>query len=65
MVNMNYNYVIKDEKIYEYEGKEISYDSFGHTIKFLIENIEKSEGFSPQGRRKIKWLKDNHPEFFI
>jgi hypothetical protein len=62
---MNYNYIIKDEKIYEFEGQQISYDGFGHTIKFLVENVEKNAGFSDLGKRKLKWLKKNHPEFFI
>lgn len=62
---MNYNYVIKDEKIYEYEGKEITYDQFGHSIKFLVENIKKNYFFSDIFRRKIKWLKDNHSELLI
>lgn len=62
---MNYNYAIKNQKIYEFEGKEITYDSFGHTIKFLVENAEMSDGFTPQGKRKTKWLKENHPELFL
>lgn len=62
---MNYNYIIKDEKIYEYKGKEITYDGYGHSISFLIKNINKSLALTAQGKRKLKWLKENHPEFFI
>lgn len=63
---MNYYYMIKDEKIYEFETKkETTYDKFGHTIKFIVENIEKKSAFSPAGKRKSEWLLNNHPEFFI
>ena len=62
---MNYNYMIKNDKIYEFEGGEIAYDKFGHSIKFIVENIEKSEAFSILGKRKSIWLLKNHPEFFI
>lgn len=54
---MNYNYMI--------EGSEIAYGEFGHSIKFIVENIEKSEAFSILGKRKSIWLLKNHPEFFI
>ena len=62
---MNYNYIIKDDKIYEFEGGEIAYDKFGHSIKFIVENIEKNEAFSTLGKRKSIWLLKNHPKFFI
>jgi hypothetical protein len=65
---MNYKYVIKNQKIYEFEGQEITYDCYGHSIQFLIliENVEKTlRVFTPQAKRKIKWLKENHPELLI
>ena len=62
---MNYNYMIKDYNIYEFEGGEIAYDKFGHSIKFIVKNIEKSEAFLTLGKRKSIWLLKNHPEFFI
>ena len=62
---MNYNYAIKNQKIYEFEGKEITYDYFCNYIKFLVENTKSSNIFSGTFRRKIDWLKENHPELFL
>lgn len=65
---MNYNYIIKNQKIYEFEGQEITYDCYGHSIEFLIliERVEKTlRVFTPQANRKIKWLKENHSELLI
>ena len=65
VVAVNYNYVIEDDKIYEFEAGEIAYDKFGHSIKFIAENIKKSEAFSILGKRKIAWLLKNHPELLL
>ena len=63
---MIYNYVIIDNKVIELEGPgKIRFDNPGTDIDVILKNKNKSEFFNDMFRRKLKWLKENYPEFLI
>jgi hypothetical protein len=63
---MIYNYVIIDNVVVELEGpKKIRFDKPGTGIDVIIRNKNKPESFPDSFKRKLKWLKENHPELLI
>jgi hypothetical protein len=63
---MNYNYVIIDNKVIELEGpRKIRYDYPGTGIDVIVKNKNRAESFPDMFKRKLKWLKENHPELLL
>lgn len=63
---MIYNYIIIDNKIIELEGLgKIRYDRCGTNIDVIIQNKNRPESFPDHFKRKLKFLKENHPELLI
>ena len=63
---MIYNYAIIDNKVIELEGPgKIRFDNPGTDIDVILKNKNRPESFNDMFRRKLKWLKENHPELFI
>jgi hypothetical protein len=63
---MIYNYIIIDNVVVELEGpKKIRFDKPGIGIDVIIRNKNKAESFPDSFKRKLKWLKENHPELLI
>jgi hypothetical protein len=66
MVAMNYNYVIIDNVVIEFEGPEkIRFDRPGTGIDVIVKNKNRAETFPDSFKRKLKWLKENHPELLL
>lgn len=67
--DMNYNYYIDRDRIFEVEnnGRKIPADLFGDSIRFLVENKKELalHPHSQRKKRKLEWIKENHPEWFI
>ena len=63
---MIYNYIIADNKIFELEGpRKIRSDKPGTHIDVILKNKNRAESFPDTFKRKLKWLKENHPELLI
>jgi hypothetical protein len=63
---MNYDYIITDNKVFELEGYgRIRYDRCGTNIDVIIQNKHRPESFPDHFKRKLKFLKENHPELLI
>lgn len=63
---MNYTYVIINNKVIELEGPEkIRFDRPGTGVDVIIRNKNIAESFPDMFKRKLKWLKENHPELFL
>jgi len=63
---MKYSYVIVNNKVIELEGpKKIRFDRPGTRIDVIIQNKNRAESFPDIFKRKLKWLKENHPELLI
>jgi hypothetical protein len=63
---MIYNYIIIDNKVIELEGLgKIRFDKPGTDIDVIVKNKNKSESFPDHFKRKLKWLKQNHPELLL
>ena len=63
---MIYNYIISDNKVFELEGHgKIRFDKPGTNIDVIIQNKNRPESFPDMFRRKLKWLKENHPELLL
>jgi hypothetical protein len=63
---MKYSYVIVNNKVIELEGpKKIRFDRPGTGIDVIIQNKNRAESFPDIFKRKLKWLKENHPELLI
>jgi len=63
---MNYTYVIINNKVIELEGpKKIRFDRPGTGVDVIIRNKNIAESFPDMFKRKLKWLKENHPELFL
>jgi hypothetical protein len=63
---MIYNYIIIDNVVVELEGpKKIRFDKPGTGIDVIIRNKNRAESFPDSFKRKLKWLKENHPELII
>ena len=63
---MIYNYIIIDNKIIELEGPgKIRFDKPGTHIDVIIQNKHRPESFPDTFKRKLIWIKENHPELLI
>jgi len=66
---MIYNYIIIDNKVIELEGEgKVRFDRPGTHIDVFQKfknKIESFESFPDGFKRKMKWLKENHPELLI
>ena len=63
---MIYNYIITDNKVIELEGPgKIRFDKPGTDIDVIVKNKNKPESFPDHFKRKLKWLKQNHPELLL
>jgi hypothetical protein len=63
---MIYNYIIIDNKVVELEGpRKVRFDRPGTGIDVIIQNKNRAESFPDIFKRKLKWLKENHPELLI
>jgi hypothetical protein len=64
--DMIYNYIIVNNKVIELEGPEkIRFDRPGTNIDIIIQNKNRSESFTDSFKRKLQWLKENHPELLL
>ena len=64
---MKYEYYIDRDRIFEVEnnGRKIPTDLYGDSISFLIENQKDPQSLHLVSKRKLEWLKKNHPELLI
>lgn len=63
---MIYSYIIIDNKVIELEGLgKIRFDKSGTNIDVIVKNKNKPESFPDHFKRKLKWLKETHPELLI
>ena len=66
---MIYNYIIIDNKVIELEGEgKVRFDRPGTHIDVFHKfknKTESFESFPDMFKRKMKWLKENHPELLI
>jgi len=64
-----YSYMIIDNVVVEFEGpKKIRFDKPGtgiHVFQKFKNQIESFESFPDGFKRKMKWLKENHPELLL
>jgi hypothetical protein len=64
--DMIYNYIIVNNKVIELEGpKKIRFDRPGTSISVIIHYKHKAQSFPDSFKRKLQWLKENHPELLL